>query len=172
MKTLLIATLITLSAGTAYAADCKVPPSKHSAEFEKLKALEGRWEGSMVHEGKPDDLTVTYHLTSGGTAVVETISPGTPHEMVSVYHDENGKLVMTHYCMIGNQPKLAMVGSKANEIDLDFAKDNVLRPESEDHMHSLDIVFIDGDTLVERWGSMHEGKKVDEKVVMKLSRVK
>ena len=171
MKTLLFAALIAVTAGTAFAGEGNAPVTKQSKELEKLKTLEGKWEGKMIEGDKPIDLTVTYHVTSGGSAVVETISPGTPHEMVSVYHDENGKLTMTHYCMLGNQPKLVITESKPNQFDLGFAKNNVINQKAEDHMHSLQMVFIDDNTMVEKWGSMHDGKERDAKTVFKISRV-
>ncbi len=156
----------------AHAEECKKPNLEHSKEFEKLKTLQGRWEGSMLEGDKSEAVTVTYHTTSGGSAVVETISPGTEHEMVSVYHDEKGKLTMTHYCMLGNQPKLAVTESRPNEIGLSFADNNSLDPKAEDHMHSLRFVFIDDQTMVQRWGSMQGGKEREAKTIFKLARVK
>ncbi|MEE9214278.1 MAG: hypothetical protein V3U54_05695, partial [Thermodesulfobacteriota bacterium] len=77
-----------------------------SPEYEKMKTLAGTWEGtsSMGEEG--EKVTVKYEMTSADSAIVETLFPGTPHEMVSVYYDDNGKLSMTHYCMIKNQPNM------------------------------------------------------------------
>ena len=72
-----------------------------SKELERVKQLAGRWEGISQEEGKEaEPAVVEYKVTSGGSAVVETLFPGTPHEMVSVYHDEHGKVAMTHYCML------------------------------------------------------------------------
>ena len=51
-------------------------------------------EGKDAHEA-----TVTYKVTSGGSAVVETIGPGTEHEMVTVIHPDGDDLMLTHYCM-------------------------------------------------------------------------
>ena len=47
---------------------------------------------------------------------VEKLMPGTPHEMISTYNDENGGLVMTHYCMLHNQPKLKLVSADDKQI--------------------------------------------------------
>ena len=32
--------------------------------------------------------------------------PGQPMEMLSIYHQDKGDLLMTHYCILGNQPKM------------------------------------------------------------------
>ena len=164
-------TLLALTAGVSFADECEMPKIKHSKEFEKLKGLEGKWEGSTMMEGKLQDIAVIYHLTSGGTAVVETLFPGTPHEMVSVYHDEHGKLSMNHYCMLGNQPKLDLTSSSPSEIELNLAKDNSVELKKEDHMHSLRMAFIDNDTMVETWQGIQQGKEKDP-TIFKLSRVK
>ena len=172
MKAIVAVMLVLLCAGPLVAEECKRDTIEHSKEFQKLRSLEGRWEGSMLEGEKSEAVSVTYHATAGGSAIVETISPGTPHEMVSVYHDERGALTMTHYCMLGNQPKLVATGSKANEIWLEFANNNTLNPKAEDHMHSLQFVFIDENTMVQKWGSMQGGKERDAKTIFKLARVK
>ena len=51
----------------------------------------------------------TFDLTSRGGAVVERLKVGTPTEMTTVYHLENGKLIGDHYCQLGNQPHLTAV---------------------------------------------------------------
>ena len=47
--------------------------------------------GTLTLDADVGDIQVT----SGGSALVEKLSPGTPHEMVSVYHDKDGELAMT-----------------------------------------------------------------------------
>ena len=46
--------------------------------------------------------------TGGGSAVTETLFPGTAHEMMSVYHMDGDDLVLTHYCAGGNQPRMML----------------------------------------------------------------
>jgi hypothetical protein len=168
---LFTAAILLCAAAPALADECKTPPQHHSKEFEKIKTLEGKWEGSTIENGKPSNVSVDYHLTSGGNAVIETLFPGTPQEMVSVYHDENGKLAMTHYCMLGNRPNLSLSKSTPEEIDLTFSRNNTIDPKKEDHMHSLRLVFIDKDNLVQNWSGYHNGK-LGTPAVIKFSRVK
>ena len=47
-------------------------------------------------------------VTAAGSAVHETIFPGTGHEMVSMYHADGKDLIMTHYCALGNQPRMKL----------------------------------------------------------------
>src|SRR5438105_3520584 len=77
-------------------------PADGSAAFEKLKKLAGTWVAADK-DGKPTDQVVSViKVTAGGSTVHETLFPGQPHEMVSVYHLDKGELVMTHYCALGN----------------------------------------------------------------------
>src|SRR5262245_1647364 len=79
-----------------------VAGGEEAASLERFKALEGEWvaaeSGEMAHAG---DLMARYHVTAAGSAVVEEVFPGTPHEMVTVYHLDGKELVLTHYCMNG-----------------------------------------------------------------------
>src|SRR5579864_2931861 len=91
--------------------DMKMPPRSSSAEFQAMKQLAGAWNGMVTHPGKdqkPETVSVEFKVTSAGSAVEETLMRGTPHEMVDMYTDENGRLAMTHYCAMGNQPHLRL----------------------------------------------------------------
>ncbi len=150
-----------LSSGFARAGEqeeCKLPPAYiGSAEFEKMKSLAGAWEGEspMSPDGR---MKMVYEVTSNGSAVVERCSPGTPYEMVSVYHDEKGKLAMTHYCAFGNQPKLTLASSSANKVKLVFAKGNAIKPKQETHMHSVEMTFAGPDHIRQEWVGYRNGK--------------
>ena len=95
------------------------PTSAGAASLEQLKALAGEWvaaeDNEMVKKG---DLVSRYVVSAAGTAVVETVFPGSPHEMVTVYYLDGPDLVLTHYCMGGNQPR--MRAKKAGGPRLDF----------------------------------------------------
>jgi hypothetical protein len=116
-------------------------------------------------------MNVEYKLTSNNSAILETLAPGTPHEMVSVYHDLNGKLSMTHYCALGNQPIMELKSSDEDNIFLDFAAKNNLDPNKEPHMRSLDIVFVNEDTIIQNW-THQDGSGKQQTHIFKLSRVK
>ena len=77
-----------------------------------MKTLAGNWEGKHEMGGKSMTLKVNYKVSSAGSAVVETSFPGMPNEMVSVYTEVNGKVNMTHYCALQNQPTLKLQDSK------------------------------------------------------------
>jgi hypothetical protein len=122
----------------------KRPPVPTNPAFEKMKKLAGTW---LVADegGKPTDQVMSIiKVTSGGSAVHETIFPGQPEEMVSVYTVDGPDLVMTHYCVLGNQPRLkADPNSSANQICFQFAGGSNLDPTKDKHMHSITLTIVD-----------------------------
>src|ERR1700745_3519941 len=70
--------------------------------LDRFKQLVGEWTGKGPH----GDMRIVYKITSGGSTVMETIDPGTDHEMVSMIHADGPALLLTHYCMLGNQPHM------------------------------------------------------------------
>lgn len=125
-----------------------MPPAATNAQLEKMKKLVGTWV-EADKEGKPTDTVVSIiKLTAGGSAVHETTFPGQPHEMVSVYTAEGNDLVMTHYCVLGNQPKLkADPKSPANKINFEFVGGANLDPKKDKHMHGAKLTIVDADHL-------------------------
>lgn len=141
-----------------------------SPEYEKMKTLAGTWEGTSSMGDEGEKVTVKYEMTSADSAIVETLFPGTPHEMVSVYYDDNGKLSMTHYCMIKNQPNMILKNSNAKVIGLEFSGGTNLKSESDPHMHALNITFEDDNNIVQEWIYYEDGKEKGANK-LKLSRV-
>ena len=135
-----------------------IPKKPVSAELERMKGLAGVWKGSSVTGGKEEPATVEYALTSGGSAVVEKLFSGTDHEMVSVYHDRKGKLSMTHYCMLGNQPVLDLKASNSHEMSFELKKKFGIDSKKETHMHALRLSMPDDKTLVQDWTLYVNGK--------------
>mgnify|MGYP003352508404 CR=1 FL=1 len=54
-------------------------------------------------------------VTAAGSAVVETIAPGTPHEMVTVYHLDGDKLADT-YKRVGLDVEGKIIDPRIQEI--------------------------------------------------------
>ena len=133
----------------------------------KLALLAGTWKGEadMNHSGKKEPLTISYKLTSGDSALVETMMPGTPHEMVTIYTRDKKDFVVTHYCMMQNQPRMRAKDTLADKkLDFEFVDATGLDSPNDPHMHSLSLVFTDDDHITETWTHYDDGKKVGEAV--------
>lgn len=116
--------------------------------MEKMKKLVGTWV-QADNDGKPTDTVVSViKLTAGGSAIHETLFPGQTHEMISIYTPEGPDLVMTHYCMLGNQPRMkADAKSRANQLVFKFAGGSNLNPQRDKHMHGATLTIVDADHL-------------------------
>jgi hypothetical protein len=145
-----------------------------NANLEKLKKLAGEWV-AVGADGKPTTTIVSvFKVTAAGSAVHETIFPGSPHEMVSVYHLDGKDLLMTHYCAAGNQPRMKLdPKGKDNELKFTFAGGTNLDPAKDMHMHEGSITILDDDHIQWSWVGYMDGKPVkDHHVSMKLARKK
>ena len=136
-----------------------------------MKGLVGTWKGKADMGDGLTDFKVEYRLVSGGSVVEERIFAGTPKEMVTMYYDEHGKLCLTHFCMLGNHPVMALKSADAKTLKFDFDPSCGIDGQAEMHMHSLSITFENPDTIVQDW-QLFEGGKAKDKHPFKLSRVK
>jgi hypothetical protein len=153
------------------AQDGKKTPEKNAA-FDRFKQLAGEWVGTMNHGGKDHEIRVVYKVTAGGSAVVETIDPGSAHEIVTVIHPDGNSLLLTHYCMLGNQPHMkATPMSGDNKIAFAFVKATNLKSDKDMYMRSATFTFVDQDTLRTEWTHYKDGKEAG-KGVFELKRKK
>src|SRR5437868_9633841 len=121
----------------------KLPSPPTNPGLEKMKKLAGTWLAADK-DGKPTDQVVSIiKVTAGGSAVHETLFPGQPQEMVSIYTVNGPDLIMTHYCVLGNQPCLkADPKSPANQIRFQFAGGSNLDPKKDKPMHAATLPIL------------------------------
>jgi len=126
----------------------KLPAPPTNAALDRMKKLAGTWL-LADKDGKPtDQIASIIKVTAGGSAIHEILFPGQPHEMVSIYTVEGPDLIMTHYCVLGNQPRMkADPKSSANQIVFRFAGGANLDPKKDKHMHEATLTIVDSDRL-------------------------
>jgi hypothetical protein len=171
MKTPCISALALFVISTQLFAAEDPAPTKLSSDFERMKSLVGTWKGKADMGQGMTEFTVEYRLISGGSAIEERIFAGTPKEMLTIYHDRKGKLALTHYCMLGNQPGMALKSADSKSLKFDFDPKCGVDEKSEMHMHALTITFEDPDTIVQDWKLYQDGK-MKESHPFTLKRVK
>jgi hypothetical protein len=122
------------------------PAATKNAGLDKLKTLVGTWV-MADKDGKPtEDVVSVIKLTAGGSAIHETLFPGQPHEMVSIYTADGPDVLMTHYCMLGNQPRMkASTKGITNKLNFEFAGGTNLDPKKDKHMHAATLTIVDAD---------------------------
>jgi len=155
--------------------EAKQAPKKEGGPdtgFDRFKQLAGEWVGKFgAPGGKEIDAIVNYKLTSGGSAVVETLAPGKEMEMVTVIHKDGKDLVLTHYCAVGNQPHMKAEKSDGNTIAFKFTGASNMKSDKDMHMHGVTYTFVDRDTLKAEWTHYMDGKEAGT-VVFELKRKK
>lgn len=176
-RRMLVGGLMLVALGTGAAGDdktVKAPPAAKHAGLEKLKSLAGTWVAADK-DGKPTDQVVSViRVTAGGSTVHETLFPGQPMEMVSVYHLDGSDLVMTHYCALGNQPKMkADPTAPSNQLRFKFAGGTNFDPAKDMHMHEGTLTILDADHIEFSGVAWVNGKPAEDHCpTMKLVRKK
>jgi hypothetical protein len=160
-RALIPALVLAVSAAPLMGDEKQVPPKPviNNPAFDQFKKLAGEWVGKG-HDG--EEMHVTYKVTAGGSAVVETIMPGGPHEMVTVIHPDGADLILTHYCMLGNQPQMRATGLDGNKVAFKFVRATNLKSDKDMHMHDATYTFVDADTLKSEWSHYVDGKNAGQ----------
>lgn len=157
MKSIRIAlSLLLLATATAALAQTSAQKS-----FDQLKSLTGSWEGKNI-QGMP--IQVTFRDTAAGSAVMSEIHGHGPENMISMFHlDGPNRLLLTHYCGAGNQPRMAATTSADGKtITFDFFDGtNIPSPES-GHMQRVVIAMLDANHHTESWTFLDHGKEMKE----------
>ena len=115
------------------------------AAFERLKGLAGTWDVTERDNPATKEIA-TYALTGRGSVVVEHLqSPtGAMGHMMTTYHLDNGRLVLTHFCGAGNQPRMRVTaiddGGKRIAFEM-YDITNLAGPQAF-HSTRVDVVFL------------------------------
>jgi hypothetical protein len=151
--------VIALLAGAGLTrAEEKAAPA-NAQRFEALKKLAGDWV-EVGKDGKPTDKVVSsIRVTAGGSAVQETLFPGGEKEMVTMYHLDGDDLILTHYCTLGNQPRLrAEPGKDDNTIVFKFVGGTNLKSGDDHHINGATLTLDGKDHFKAEWVSCKDGK--------------
>ncbi|HVJ80810.1 MAG TPA: hypothetical protein VNC50_07040 [Planctomycetia bacterium] len=171
-----------LAAGVALAAfgddkhEHKLPPRKaiNNVGFEKIKTLVGTWVVADSGGNPTDEVMSVIKLTAGGSAVHETAFPGKEMEMISVYTPDGDGVLMTHYCVLGNQPRMKATPKAGDkQLNFEFVGGGNLDPKKDKHMRSAVLTFTDADHIELAGCAWENGEPCKESCgVMKLVRKK
>ena len=164
MKGILAAALAISGAGvlisgtpmSAAAADSMPVTMAKNAEMDTIRGLVGTWASVASADGKTMGPLV-FKLTSAGSVVMETMFPGSDHEMVNMYSADGGSVLFTHYCAMGNQPRMRLKSAADGVLKFEYLDAANLKSRDDPHMDSVELT-IKGDRLTERWSFYANGK--------------
>ncbi len=131
--------------------------------FEKLKSLAGEWKGTYGEKKQPSE--VAYRVVSNGTVVEETLKNADSKDMVTLYYRDGDRLMMTHYCSIGNQPRMAARPMKDGKtLVFSFVDVTNLVSPQDGHMHAMELTFDAANRITHRWTWRQAGKDTKPEV--------
>ncbi|HZU28241.1 MAG TPA: hypothetical protein VFA04_22120 [Bryobacteraceae bacterium] len=124
--------------------------------FERMKSLAGEWEGNT----KTGKAHLTWEVVSGGNAVLERESADGMPTMITVYYVDGDRLLLTHYCMAGNEPRIQArhFDPATGELKFEFLDAANLASPRDGHMHDATLRLIDHDHVASAWEFYQDGK--------------
>lgn len=149
-------------------------PAQAEQAFAMIASLAGNWHGTAHTGAQEFPVDVSYEVTSNGTAVLERLFRGTPHEMVTLYHRDGDRLLLTHYCSAGNQPRMQLTGWSAGPertASFSFVDATNYPDPSQLVMHDARITKISDEHAAGTWTAW-VGGKADHSANFDLRRVR
>ncbi len=135
------------------------PQPDNGVGLEALKGYVGTWVVTGEGGHPTEEVVSVVRATAGGSVLMETLFPGSDHEMITMYYVKDERLMLTHYCGCTNHP--IMAASKDDEGNLRF--DCIGRGENFDvcadtpHMHDA-VIRRDGDKIHSTWRMFVDGE--------------
>lgn len=138
-----------------FAATAAFAQSDAQKAFDTIKNLPGTWEGNTPM----GPVQVTFKVTSGGSAVMSEILG--KEDMVSMFHmDGPNRLVLTHYCAIGNQPRMqAETSPDGKTVTFTYFDATNLASPDAGHMQKMVLTVLDENHHTEEWIFNDHGKE-------------
>ena len=103
-------------------------------------------------------IPITYEVMSAGSALVErVVVEGMPME--TIFYLDGPRLLLTHYCLLGNQPRMQAraYNPATGELAFEFLDATNLASPGAAHMHNVTLHFVDADHLVNDWQLFEDG---------------
>jgi hypothetical protein len=139
--------------------------SSAQKSFDAMKSLAGEWEGN---DQTGANVAVNYHMTGGGSALMSEIrssKPGHAEDMISMIHLDGDRLLLTHYCSAGNQPRMkATMSPDGKSITFDFVDGTNITKSQPGHMQRVIFTFTDENHHTEEWHFAAPGKEIVERL--------
>ena len=148
MKSIRIA--LSLCILTAAALSQNSVPTSAQKSFDQLRTLVGSWQGTNS-QGK--SLQVSFRDTAGGSALMSEIKGEGRENMISMIHlDGPNRLMLTHYCGAGNQPRMTATASPDGKtVTFDFLDATNVPTVGYGRMQRVVVTLLDPNHHTEDW---------------------
>lgn len=128
------------------------------ALFERLLGLEGEWVASSTAGWE----TVTrFEVAARGSVVMSTTYFDEGATMHTLYHLDGDRLMLTHYCEAGNQPRLVATDYQNGGRAVTFTFLDATNLPSRDHGHMDKAIyrFLGESSFSSRWTWYQDGEE-------------
>ena len=114
----------------------------------RLVTLVGTWQRTDASTAAQKAFRIRYRSISADTALVEEFGDPAKQLTQTVFHADGTRLLATHYCAQGNQPRLQLRAESPDTLVFEFLDATNLRSPSDSHLVRLTLRWKDADHLV------------------------
>jgi hypothetical protein len=159
LAVLAAAPLLVLAASETTGQPAAVTGVAAQRAFDRIQALDGTWIGEST---KGWTERVQYRVIAGESCVLETSFDAHPNEMmVTMFCPDGDRLLLTHYCVAKNQPRLVLTAatSDASELTFEFLDGTNLPSRDRGHMDKVLFRFRGDDEFTTQWTWYQDGQE-------------
>lgn len=164
LRTLILGTSLALAVAAhaqsaAQSVEPAAPLTPAQAAYARFKSLEGEWTAKSTKGWTAD---TRYKVIANGSTVLSTSLDAHPNEtMLTLIHMDGDRLMLTHYCVAGNQPRLVATdfADDGATITFTFLDGTNLPSRDRGHMDRVVYRFGDGDNFSSRWTWYQNGSE-------------
>ena len=127
------------------------------AALERLKGLKGTWSITDDRGSQPQRVA-TFRSGAGNILILDEGG------QLTVFHLDNDKLVLTHYCGSGNQPRMRVQALDDRRIVFAMYDITNLSQPKAYHTKGLDIVFLSDDRVDLLYRGTKDGSESTQRV--------
>ena len=147
------------SATISAAIKMSVPAEVATKFFDRFKALQGTWIGTSTKGWKEE---TTIRTIAQGSVVQFTSFDAHPNEtMLTLVHMDSDRLLITHYCVAKNQPRLQLTSleDEGKTAVFTFLDGTNLPSREKGHMDKAVFRFRDEDYYTTQWTWYQNGQE-------------
>jgi hypothetical protein len=135
------------------------PQTPARKAFERFKSLAGEWQGTSTNGWTEKS---TYRVIAGGSCVMNTSFDAHPNEtMVTIFHMDGEHLMLTHYCIAKNQPRMRAteISEDGRTVVFTFLDATNLSSRDKGHMDKAMYRFETDDRFTSQWTWYQNGQE-------------
>ena len=159
LTSILVSPASTLRAADAPTTAPAAPDTPARRAFERIKQLAGDWQGAST---KGWGERTTFKVIAGGSAVMYTSFDAHPGQsMLTVFHMDGEHLMLTHYCVAKNQPRLRATefSDDGSAVTFTFLDATNLASRDKGHMDQAVYRFAGDDRFTTKWTWYQNGQE-------------